>query len=976
MPLWGLGIFTALTRMLPETDPPSAEHDGILALAAFLEERRDIIIAAWIEAVRVLDYARSADALNDAILADHLPKLFNDLNVLLHGEPITEEIQKDAETHGQQRWEHGYHQEEVLRELSLVSRLLFVHGFDAFEDAHPEITRSCLRRARALILRFFEDTAAGSVRQYTRRRQEEIATLSDQLHQAERSHAADTQKALTALAEQRRLALDAARMGWWSYDFATAQMSWDARFREILGIGPEENRVQKISSFTHPEDRGRVNAACEQRIQAGDPGSFSVEHRVVLDDGSLRWVHAQLQVVFEGEGEGKRPVTLVGTLADITAEKTARDALLESEERNRLTIEGAQLGAFSWELDTQELRWNDKMKEFFFLPPDAEVTLELARSRLHPDDREASLREIDEAIAEGRGYQVDYRVVSPDGGHVRWLHVTGQAFVGEATRGTTHVRGVAADITAEKTAQSYLRELADAMPQIVWAAKHDGVLDYCNRQWYDYIGQTEAEVDVADWAVRVHPDDVARAGETWARCLASGEPYAVEFRVRRADGSYRWFLVRALPILGPEGAVARWYGTCTDIHDQRALLEQNAQLLESERAARSEAERTSRVKDEFLSTLSHELRTPLTAILGWTQILRGDPANTADMESGLGTIERNARAQKGIIEDLLDMSSIISGKVRLDVQLLDLASVIEAAVNTVRPAATAKNIRLQPVIDPQARTVTGDPNRLQQVFWNLLSNALKFTPKGGSVEIILERVHSHLEVHVIDSGEGIAPEFLPNVFDRFRQQDSSTTRRHGGLGLGLAIVKQLVELHGGSIHVESAGVGKGTAVRVMLPLTAIQPAAEPTDPGRPAGSKSPAAPASAGRPRLFGIKVLVVDDEFDARNLVKRLLEDRQATVRMAGDAEEALELLRADPPDVLISDIGMPGEDGYSFIRRVRLLPLEEGGGTPAVALTAYARTEDRQKAILAGFQMHLAKPVESGELLELVASLAGRKT
>lgn len=788
--------------------------------------------------------------------------------------------------------------------------------------------------------------------------------------------ATDVQKDLTTLAEQRRLALDAARMGWWSYDFATQKMSWDARFREILGIGPEENRIEKISSFTHPEDRGKVSAACDARIQALDPESFSVEHRVVLDDGSLRWVHAQLQFIFEGEGAAKHPVTLIGTLADITAEKTARDALLESEERNRLTIEGAQLGAFSWELDSQRPHWNDRMKEFYFLPPETEVTVELARSRVHPDDREASRRLVDAAIAEGKPYRLEYRVVSPDGARVRWLHVTGQAFTGESTSGVTHVRGVAVDITAEKSAQTHLRELADAMPQIVWSARPDGVLDYTNRRWYEYIGKSEAEVDVADWGARVHPDDLAGAGAVWASSIASGAPYSIEFRVRRADDVYRWFLVRALPIRHADGAVARWYGTCTDIHDQRALLEQNAQLLESERAARAEAERTSRVKDEFLATLSHELRTPLTAILGWTQVLRGDPSNSAEIEQGLATIERNARAQKGIIEDLLDMSSIISGKVRLDVQRLDLASVIEASVETVRPAASAKGIRLQPVLDPQARTVTGDPNRLQQVFWNLLSNAIKFTPKGGSVQIILERVHSHFEVHVVDSGEGIAPEFLPNVFDRFRQQDASTTRRHGGLGLGLAIVKQLVELHGGSIHVESAGLGQGTAVRVMLPITAIRSAADPVETSRrhPQSASSGTPAVSPAHLRLAGVKVLVVDDEFDARNLVKRLLEDRDATVRIAGSAEEAFELLQAEPPDVLISDIGMPGEDGYSLIRRVRALPREQGGRTPALALTAYARTEDRQRVILAGFHMHLAKPVEAGELLALVASLAGR--
>ena len=364
--------------------------------------------------------------------------------------------------------------------------------------------------------------------------------------------------------------------------------------------------------------------------------------------------------------------------------------------------------------------------------------------------------------------------------------------------------------------------------------------------------------------------------------------------------------------------------------------------------------------------------------MGWTQVLRSDAGHSAETEEGLGIIERNARAQTQIIDDLLDMSRIISGKVRLDVQSMDLAAVVEAAVETVRPAAEAKHIRLQPVIDPRARDISGDPNRLQQVFWNLLTNAVKFTPKGGRVQVVLARVHSHLEVSVMDSGEGIAPEFLPNVFDRFRQQDASTTRRHGGLGLGLAIVKQLVELHGGTVRAESPGAGQGTTFRVALPLLVVRPAAGSGESSGGERRLSAGGGSSLVLPpgvlQLDGLKVLVVDDEPDARALVKRLLDDRNARVTVAGSVAEAFALFREDRPDVLISDIGMPEEDGYGLIRRVRALKPEEGGHTPAIALTAYARTEDRLKAILAGFQVHVTKPVDAAELLAFVASLAGR--
>jgi signal transduction histidine kinase/ActR/RegA family two-component response regulator len=448
----------------------------------------------------------------------------------------------------------------------------------------------------------------------------------------------------------------------------------------------------------------------------------------------------------------------------------------------------------------------------------------------------------------------------------------------------------------------------------------------------------------------------------------------MEFPLKGADGRFRWFLTRVEPLWDVDGQISLWFGTNTDIEDQRRIAEERARLFEAERVARIEAERASRMKDEFLANLSHELRTPLNAILGWSQILASGSRNDADLSEGLQTIERNARAQTQIIEDLLDMSRIISGKVRLDVQRVDLAAVVREAVATARPSADAKGIRLQAVLDPLAGPVSGDPARLQQVMWNLLSNAIKFTPKGGRVQVVLERVNSHVEVSVIDTGEGIDPEFLPHVFDRFRQADATTTRRHGGLGLGLSIVKQLVELHGGSVRVKSAGVGQGATFTVSLPLTVIHPEPDPEGERRHPRAASSAVALPDGCVEIAGVKVLVVDDEPDARALVKRLLEECKAHVITAASAAEALQLVRAERPDVLVCDIGMPGEDGYALIRQVRALGAENSGTVPSAALTAYARPEDRVKAVLAGFQMHLAKPVEPAELIATVASLAGR--
>ncbi|HEY2827039.1 MAG TPA: ATP-binding protein [Pirellulales bacterium] len=402
---------------------------------------------------------------------------------------------------------------------------------------------------------------------------------------------------------------------------------------------------------------------------------------------------------------------------------------------------------------------------------------------------------------------------------------------------------------------------------------------------------------------------------------------------------------------------------------RRALTERE-ELLKNEQMARGEAEQANRMKDEFLSVVSHELRTPLSAILGYAQLLRGGYIEPKAVSESLEAIERNGRAQVQIIDDLLDMSRIVSGKIRLDVRTVQLPEVIEAAIGALRPAADAKGIRVQKVLDPRAGPILGDFDRLRQVFCNLLSNAVKFTPKQGRIQISLERVNSHLEISMADTGEGIHPDFLPHVFDRFRQAEAGTSRRHGGLGLGLAIVKQLVELHGGSVHASSPGENQGATFTVILPVQV----ASSMESGRFHPEVEINRTDAFDAPDLTGIKVLVVDDEADSRQAVRQLLEKQHAEVCVAESADEALEMLKKFQPQVLLSDIGMPQKDGYELIREVRSLAATEGGNVPAVALTAFVRMEDRRRALLAGYQSHLAKPVDVGELIAVVAMLAGR--
>ncbi|MDQ3421410.1 MAG: ATP-binding protein, partial [Acidobacteriota bacterium] len=456
--------------------------------------------------------------------------------------------------------------------------------------------------------------------------------------------------------------------------------------------------------------------------------------------------------------------------------------------------------------------------------------------------------------------------------------------------------------------------------------------------------------------------------------IESGKPFDMTFPLRGADGVFRPFLTRVNPLLDGEGRVILWFGTNTDISDQKRNETEKEQLLESERRARADAEHASRLKDEFLATLSHELRTPLNAILGWSQLLRHHHSQALDIGEGLTVIERNARMQAQLVEDLLDMSRIVSGKLRIDVQRVDVAGVIDEAIEAVRPAAEAKGLRIEKVLDTHVGAVRGDPARLQQVVWNLLMNAIKFTPRSGKVQVALERVNSHIEITVADNGEGITPEFLPHVFERFRQADAASTRKHSGLGLGLAIVKSIVEAHGGQVRVKSPGAGRGSTFSVELPLVIAQTSAEDRLRQHPRTTASDTNHPVCEERMLQGVSVLVVDDERDARELIRFLLEECHAEVMLAENAAEALEILRRSRPDVLLSDIGMPNQDGYALIRNVRELAASDGGDTPAAALTAFARSEDRRRALLAGYQSHVAKPVEPAELVTVVASLAGK--
>lgn len=608
----------------------------------------------------------------------------------------------------------------------------------------------------------------------------------------------------------------------------------------------------------------------------------------------------------------------------------------------------------------------------------------------HPDDYATDLASMQRLLAgEYTSYQIEKRYLHRNG-HTVWgqLHVK---LVGDATGEPRFFICQIQDITARKAADTKQAELmarvrserqrindiVQAVPGVVWEAWGDpDASDQRIEFVSDYV-ETMLGYTVEDWLSTrnfwltiVHPDDRERAAATAAQHYEAGGGVN-RFRWLTRDGREIDVEGIATVIRDDAGRPIGMRGVTIDVTERN-------RRLEYERRARTEAEHASRMKDEFLATVSHELRTPLNAILGWVQVLNAESLSPADLHRGLEVIDRNARAQAQLIEDLLDMSRIITGQLRLAVERVALTGIVEAAIAAVQPAAQAKNIALTTELAADNDQVTGDPTRLQQIVWNLLSNAIKFTPCGGEVHVALTRTAQQIEVCVRDTGQGIASDFLPHVFDRFRQADASTTRRFSGLGLGLGIVQQLVELHGGTVSAASMGVGQGATFTVSLPFAATREHGPAESPLRrtapvPTATDTQTPVVQAKQPELRGIEVLVVDDDADARTLVEFFLEQAGARVRTAGSAAAALELLRERCPHVLLSDIAMPGEDGYGLIRQVRALPVDAGGAVPAVALTALARSEDRTRSLLAGFNLHLAKPVDPAELLAVVANVAG---
>ncbi|MBD2515212.1 PAS domain-containing protein [Nostoc sp. FACHB-973] len=708
---------------------------------------------------------------------------------------------------------------------------------------------------------------------------------------------------------------------------------------------------------------GSYRQQAEEALAAAKTGEISIFRGYCPTvKGTPKWWEVVVSPILDALGQLER-ILLISR--DITERKKTELLLQESESRLKLAYKATRSGVWDWDITRNSAHVSEEYCNLFGLDPTTEeVSFEQWLSLLHPDDRTYANEIVSCTIQQKQEYyQTDYRILHPDG--IRWLAARAKVFY-DAAGNAVRMLGNVQDITDRKQVEEELRQseeryryLAEAIPQLVWTCNASGSCDYANQRLCDYTGLTFEEILGRGWLSAVHPDDRQATQSVWNSAVDRRSSYRHEYRFKRAaDSSYRWHLVLGLPLKDQQGQVVKWFGTCTDIHDQKELEVERNRLLAQEQAARAEAERANRIKDEFLAVLSHELRSPLNPILGWTKLLQTRKFSEAKTAEALATIERNAKLQTQLIDDLLDVAKILRGKLSIDATPVNLAFVIESAIDTVRTAAVAKSITLHPVL-PNIGQVSGDSNRLQQIVWNLLSNAIKFTPKGGRVEIRLQSLDNQAQITVSDTGKGINRDFLPYIFESFRQEDVSITRKYGGLGLGLAIVRQLVEAHGGTIAADSSGEGLGATFTVQLPLLNVEPEIKQPD-------ELPQQPLE-----LTGIRVLTIDDDPDARELLTVLLTEYGAEVLTVASAAEVLANLESFQPDVLVSDIGMPEVDGYSLIQQIRTLTPEKGGEIPAIALTAYARVDDSQRAITSGYQRHITKPLDPEELVQAVVAL-----
>jgi PAS domain S-box-containing protein len=778
----------------------------------------------------------------------------------------------------------------------------------------------------------------------------------------------------------------------YEWDFLTDTVDRTRGLTELLGYDLEDAEPTKEwwLSLAHPDDVIRMS---DPPPDLSSIDRYSSKYRVRHKQGHYCWVHDQGIIV---KNEAGQPIKAIGSTTDISDRKLAQAALLASEARLKSFMDANVVGILFGDVEGGIQQANDEFLRIVGYSRDDLETDGLRWSDITPPEY-LPLDELGIAEAQATGactpYEKEY--IRKDGSRIPVL--VGYSLLGESRQESI---AFILDITnakqtdiALRQSEEHYRYLAEVIPHLVWTCNAAGLCTYVNQQFCDYAGLSSKQALGLGWLTAVHPDDMQSTYEVWTKAVDLAQPYIHEYRLKQqADGMYRWHTAQGLPLKDDQGRVVKWFGTCTDIHDQKQLADERAQLLQREQTARVAAEDANRTKDEFLAIVSHELRSPINSILGWAQLLRTRTLDPTILPRALEVIERNARSQSQLIEDLLDVSRIVHGKLQITVAPVQLVSVVQAALEVVRPMADAKAIEITctSINHPSEQDKTlaplqvlGDSNRLQQIVLNLLSNAIKFTPHAGQVTIKLEEIRestssdfhrtscpAYAQLTVTDTGKGISPDFLPYVFDRFRQANTGTTKSYEGLGLGLAIVQHLLELHGGSITATSNGEGQGAAFTIVLPLLSNDDVDIAVQSNNNAAFHAFNPPSTPDRP-LAGISVLIVDDQADACEFAMIALEQAGAEVAAVSSAQRALQALTKHKVDILVSDISMPTEDGYTLLRQVRLLPADQGGAIPAISLTANSLDEDRDQALAAGFQLHICKPIEPNYLVALITKL-----
>ncbi|MDX2232268.1 MAG: PAS domain S-box protein [Leptolyngbyaceae cyanobacterium bins.349] len=744
---------------------------------------------------------------------------------------------------------------------------------------------------------------------------------------------------------------------------------------DILGYTPEEIQAMGaavLPQLFHPDDFAQIPARIAQ-LQASQPGeNFESEFRLRHANGEWRWFGAR-ETAYRRNSAGV-VYQILGVAQEISDRKRLEVALTESERRFRelfnttyqfvglLTPDGTLLEANQTALDFAGLTREEAIGRPFWdvrwWTISAETQHQLREAIARAAGGEFVRYEVEVLGIGATTTTIDFSLkpVCDELGRVVLLIPEGRD-IRDRLRNEGDRRRMEAELQESETRYRMLTQL---VPQILWTAQPDGYLDYFNQQWAEFAGVDPAETEGWNWQPVLHPEDQQKTVDLWTQATQAGKFYECEHRVRRADGEYRWLLSRALPQRDETGKITKWFGTATDIHATKELEIERMQLLAASEVARAEAEAANRSKDEFVSLVAHELRSPLNAVMGWAKLLQTRSFDAATTQKALETIARNTQAQAQLIEDLLDVSRMARGALRLTMTSVDLSAVVEAAIETVRPTAEAKELQLQTQLG-KLKPISGDFQRLQQVVLNLLTNAMKFTPAGGQVQILLHQQDDHARIQVSDTGKGISPDFLPHIFEQFRQDGQNATAKQG-LGLGLAIVKHLVEQHGGTITVQSEGEEQGATFTVLLPLVQWNDGLEHESVTPPA--------ADYTAQSLAGMRVLFVDDDPDMLTLTALVLRQAGAIVQTAASAASALAQFAAFQPDILLSDIAMPGQTGYELLQQVRTLAT--GGRIPAIALTAYASEAHRADSLRAGFQQHLTKPVEPEVLIAEIVRLS----